>query len=403
MKYSFLATTKEGKVEKGVLEAVNSEEALKELSDRGLLGIYLKKERPKKKWPEISLGKVSSKEKLFFVKHLSVMMKAGLTVGEALEVLKDQAEGKFKKIIADILTFVRKGNTLSSGLTKYPKVFSLLSINLIEAGEASGTLEQNLKYLSIHLEKSEELRKKIKGAMMYPILVLSATIGISLGLATLVLPKITKFYKTLDVELPLLTRGLLWVANLFTNYGWWISGGLILGLLFLILLFRQRFIRPFSHRFILILPIISRITREVQLALFSRVLGTLIKSGLPIDRSLRITQKTIDNIIYHKRIAEILEAVDRGIPISETMAFFERDFPKIVSQMINVGERTGELDNSLLYLAEFYEAEVDNTTKNLANILEPILLVIVGVLVGTVALSIISPIYQLIGTLRLHP
>ena len=331
------------------------------------------------------------------------MLKAGLTVSEALEVLEEQAEGKFKKIIADILTFVRKGNTLSFGLAKYPRVFSLLSINLIEAGEASGTLEQNLKYLSIHLEKDEELRRKIKGAMMYPILVLAATIGVSLGLATLVLPKITKFYKTLNVELPLLTRGLLWIANLFTNYGWWISVGLILGLLFLIWLFRQKFIRPFSHRILLILPIVSRIIRQVQLSRFSRVLGTLIKSGLPIDRSLRITQNTTDNIIYQKKITEILMAVDRGVPISETMAFFERDFPKIVSRMINVGERTGELDNSLLYLAEFYEAEVDSTTKNLANILEPILLVFVGILVGTVVLAIISPIYSLIGELRLRP
>jgi len=403
MKYIFLATTKEGKVEKGILEAANEEKALKELSDRGLSVISLKEEGPRKKWFKIGFGGISSKEKLFFVKHLAVMMKAGLTVGEALEVLKDQSEGKFKKIIADILSFVRKGNTLSSGLAKYPRVFSLLFVNLIEAGEASGTLEQNLKYLSIHLEKNEELGRKIKGAMMYPILVLVATIGISLGLATLVLPKITKFYRTLDIELPLLTRGLLWVADLFTIYGWWISIGLILGLLFLIWFFRQKFIRPFAHRILLILPLVSRIIREVQLARFSRVLGTLIKSGLPIDRSLRITQKTTDNIIYQEKIAEILVSVDRGVPISETMAFFERDFPKIVSRMINVGERTGELDNSLLYLAEFYEAEIDSTTRNLANILEPILLVFVGILVGTVVLSIISPIYQLIGTLRLHP
>lgn len=403
MKYSFLATTKEGKIKKGILKAANKEKLLKELSNRGLSIISFKKESSRKKWLEISFGGVSSRDKLFFVKHLSVMMKAGLTVGEALEVLKDQAQGKFKKIIADILTLVRKGNTLSFGLSKYPRVFSLLSVNLIDAGEASGTLEQNLRYLSIHLEKNEELRKKIKGAMMYPVLVLSATIGISLGLATLVLPKITKFYKTLNVELPLLTRGLLWVANLFANYGWWISGGLILGLLFLIWLFRQKFIRPFSHRLFLILPIVSRLVRQVQLARFSRVLGTLIKSGLPIDRSLKITLKTTGNIIYQKKISQILKAVDRGVPISETMAFFERDFPKIFSRMINVGERTGELDSSLLYLAEFYETEVDNTTKNLSNILEPILLIFVGILVGTVVLSIISPIYQLIGTLRLHP
>ncbi|MBU1118373.1 type II secretion system F family protein [Patescibacteria group bacterium] len=352
-----------------------------------------------KKRKNISLEYVRITDKVLFTKNLALMLKAGLTINEALNVSVDQANGSFKKALEDINDRVTAGTAFSEGLRRHPRLFSTLFVSIVRVGEKSGTLVESLNQLTNQLEKERTLKSKITQAMMYPVIVLITLVLVGAGISIFVLPKLTSLFNVFQGEIPFSTQVLLWIVDVMSKWGIYIIGGGILLVVFLILIVKTKPIRPIWHALLLRIPVIGKIARNLNLARTTRNLGTLLQSGLPIVESLDIVSRSIPNESYKRKIHAISEEVQTGTEIHTSMEGAEHIFPKIASRMIAVGERSGRLDEVLLYLADFYENEVDKASQNLSTTLEPILLVIVGIAVGFVALAIITPIYQLTATI----
>jgi type IV pilus assembly protein PilC len=350
----------------------------------------------------ILFSSISLQEKLLFTKHLSVMIKSGIPLAESIELLAFQTKNKeFKNILNSILLDIQNGQSLSKSISKFPKIFSNFFISLVTIGEKTGTLEKSLQFLSIQLSKDYSLKKKIQGALMYPGLIFAATIIVGGFISLVILPQLVDFFSVFDQELPLSTRFLLSFANLMKDYGLLIFGGLILFFILLIFFLRLPFIKKHWHSFILKLPLFGKIIHFSQLARFSRNLGILLQSGIPIVSALETTAQTLNNLKFKTDINLISKRLSKGKKISEIINDGDfSEFPNLVTKMIGVGEQTGHLEDTLLYLADFYEEEIDNISKNLNTILEPFLLLFIGLIVAFVALAVISPIYQLTGSIR---
>lgn len=404
MKFSYVAFDAKNKVQKGITEAASLKEATKLLIDQGWYVTKIKpRGRAKVGFREFSLGRVPLVNLALFIKHLGIMIKSGISLNEALETIAGQTSSKkFIKIINQVLERVKAGRTLSSALAEHSKIFDPLMINIIRIGEESGTLEGNLEYLAGELEDRLDLRQKIKTATLYPIIILIATFGLGIVLAYFVLPKITRLFETLSFELPLTTKILLWTAKIMDLYGAYIFLGIIAFGIFFRFLITRKFMKPFWHRLLTKSPIIGSIIINYNLALVSRTIGVLLKSGLTIDQAISVASETTNNAVYKKRLKEILTQVQKGKRFSDALSSFKDSkrqplFPLLAIKMIGVGERSGQLSESFTYLANYFAKEVDNTTKNLTTIIEPILLVSIGLIVAFVALSVISPIYQITG------
>lgn len=407
MKFNYVAFDANNKNEKGVIEAENLREATKLLLGQGW---FIKKISPKGRSKgggrEISFGRVSLLDKALFVKHLSTMLKSGISITEALEVISDQSNSsKFRKIIENVLGQVISGQSLGKALEKYPKVFDPLFINIIKVGEDSGTLEENLEYLANELEDRLELIRNIRAASFYPAIILVATGGLALILSYFVLPQITRLFTSLDFDLPLSTKILLFVADVMDKHGLWVIGGIVGSLIGFKVLISQSFAKPAWHWFLLKVPVIGSTIINYNLVMMNRTLSILLTSGLTIDQAMKITIETTGNRVYKKKIEQILPQIEKGKTMSSAISGFKQSkrhplFPLLVVKMISVGERSGRLDESLKYISEYFAKEVDNTTKNLTTVIEPILLISVGLAVGFIAISVISPIYQITGQFR---
>ena len=348
------------------------------------------------------INRISFFEKVFLAKSLALMIRAGLPLRESIATIQEQSKSKtFKKILDDILKSIDNGQSLTTSLSRHPNIFDSLYINMIKIGEESGTLAENLGHLSLQLEKSHELRSKVKAAMIYPAIILTAVIILGLALTFFVLPQITPIFKTFDIQLPLATRILIAFTEIIQNYGLFILIGVVALSVILFLISRFRPVKFLIHKITLKIPIAGAISRNVNIAHFSRTLGVLLKSGITVVSALDITQTTLGNLVYQKELVEVAEEVQRGKPISDYLRKKETIFPLTVSRMVEVGEKTGNLEETLLYLSNFYEAEVDRSVKSLSTILEPILLLIIGAVVGFIALAIITPIYDITRGLHL--
>lgn len=405
MFFHFVASTKKGKMEKGEMEASNERAAVESLRARDLLVITLH-EKKKLNFHASKifdkLGLVPNLEKVVFTKHLSLMLRAGMTLNEALDTLRGQTNSsQMKKIIGDLLRGVEKGESLASGLGRYKKIFSNFYTSAVQAGEESGELEENLSRLAEQMMKDFELRRRVKSAMMYPVVVLGATTLLGLALSIVVFPKLARLFKTFDIKLPLLTRMLLATTDFLQHYILYAAGLLVVLVVILRWISERKTVRPVLHKLILRLPVFGKISRNLNLARFARTLGALLQSGLTIGRALEITTETLGNYSYKKNLSLVSIEVSKGGKLSKSLATFPTLFPPMVCQMVSVGEKSGKLEEVLFYLAEFYEAEVDAATKNLSTILEPVLLVVIGVIVAGVALAVVTPLYQLTSGLRI--
>lgn len=353
--------------------------------------------------PQITIFKrVSHQERLLFTKHFATMIKAGIPIAEAVETMVEQTSSPyFKKILSSILDDINNGKNLASSLKKFPKTFDQFYVSLIEVGEESGNLVENLEFLAAQLSKDYSLRKKIQGAMLYPGIVLTATVIMGSFISLYVLPKLVDFFNSFDVELPVTTRILIKFSTLMKDYGIFVFAGAIILLVALRFLLNSKKVKPHWHSIILKLPLIGKLISYGQLARFSRNLGTLVKSGVPIVKGLEITSNTMSNIRFKNDLDKLSKSLSKGKNIGSSMEKQHfSEFPLLVSRMISIGEKTGNLDESLIYLSNYYDDEVDDISKNFSTILEPILLIIIGLVVGFLALSIISPIYQLTGSIR---
>ncbi len=349
---------------------------------------------------EISIFGVSLSQKVLLAKHLSIMLKSGLPLPEALKIIRDQSSGKLKKVLTGVLSSVKAGRSLSESFSYYPRTFSGLFINVVKSGEVSGNLEKNLANIAEQLERERKLKSKIKGAMFYPIVVSVVAFGLGMALAFFVLPKITPLFEGLQMDLPITTKFLIWFSHLIRDYGGWLLSG-ILGFVFLLVwLARQRFSRPVTHWLLLKIPLIKKISSDTNLARFCRTLAMLLKSGLNIDEALEVSKDSLNNYYFRKSLSKVSSHVSRGSKISGSLSDFKDLYPAIVIQMIKVGEESGRLEETLFYLGDFYNGEVDNATKSLSTVIEPALLIVIGAVVAFLALSIITPIYEITGNIR---
>jgi type II secretory pathway component PulF len=398
MKYNYLALDSEKKVKKGNILAKSEKDAMAQLNAKSLDVMTLKKSRfGGAAGQQIAIGHISRIDLLMFMKQLSIMLKAGISIFEALAMLKEQSKGKLNILLTKVLDDVSAGTTLANSLAKYPKDFPDLIVQLISSGELSGTLEDNLQYIAEFVHKDIDLRKKVRGAMMYPIIVFVAVLGLTMSIGLFVMPQILPLFESLNVELPLSTKIMLWFANLFEAYGILIIIGMIAGGILTPIIMELKFVRPITHRMYVRMPVFGVIVRQLYLARFFRVFATLMDAGISIDKSLKIAHDIIYNYAYKKEIKYMQSSVMQGEPISEAAKNNMFLFPTMVTHMMRVGERSGKLSDSLDYVGKYYESEVDDKLKNLSTLLEPVLLVFIGLIVGGVALSIIGPIYSLTG------
>jgi len=346
--------------------------------------------------------RVSLQERVLFARHLAVGIKAGMTLQDSLRlILRQSKSSAMKKILNQIIEDTSAGMYLSASMQRFQGVFGQLFINIVNVGETSGTLSENLSYLAQEMKKAKDLRSKVKGAMIYPMVILVATLGIVGGLMIGIFPKILPVFANLKVELPITTKILIAVSNFVTAYTLWIVLGIIFSILAVWVVSHYEWYKRAWHFMLLRLPIIGKIVVKVNISNITRIMGLLLNSGVQVIEAVNITATALENRMYRRELKTAAETLRRGEFFSIYLAKNERMFPIIVVNMIQVGENTGNLVDNLQYLSEFYEQEVDEVLKNMSSIIEPFLLLFMGLLVGFIALSVITPIYQISESLTL--
>lgn len=404
-RYFYTAQSLEGETKSGTLEAKDTHQLAQKLRREGLVLIkaILEEEKKAKKF-EISLsffGGVSLTEKMMFTRNLQVMIATGLPFPRALRILSEQAKNeKFKSAISDVAEEIVKGKSFSEGLSKHPNIFSELFQSMVKVGEEAGTLEEVLRILTEQMEREHDLKSKIKGAMIYPAFIIVAMLGIGVLMLVTVIPQLADTFEELGIELPPATRLVIAIGNFLAHY-WYLLPLIILGAF---VLFRAISQTKSGKRIIdnlfLKIPIISPIVKNTNAAYTVRILGSLIASGVPIVRSLEVTSGSLGNIYYTEALAQAAEKVRKGAKLSETLKPYQHIYPLLVIQMIEVGEETGQTSDILTKLADFYEEEVANATKNLSAIIEPVIMLIIGAAIGFFAVSMIQPMYSMLGSIQ---
>lgn len=338
-------------------------------------------------------------EKIIFTRHLAIIIKSGMTLIDALEMLKKQTKSRsFVKILDQVIKDVTGGQSLSDSLGKYKNIFGDLFVNFIRVGESSGALAENLEYLSQELKKKREIRKKITSAMIYPAVILVATVGIVALLVLFIFPKIFPVFTSLNVKLPVTTRLLIAGSDLIAKKGGIILALLAAAVLIFWLLLKIPKVRFYSHWLLLKMPLLGGMAVSVNMTSFSRTFGLLLKSGIKIVEAVNITADTLTNLIYRQELKALAVSIQKGETLAKHLTAKPHLFPAMASGMVAIGENTGNLSETLVYLSEFYESELDELVKNLTDVLEPLLMVTMGVVVGFIAISIITPIYGITQT-----
>ncbi len=344
----------------------------------------------------------SIKEQAHFAKRLSFLVKAGVPIVESLRILKRQSKSTSRSKIFDmVISDVSNGQYLATSLKKLPHIFGDFAINIIKVGESSGTLDINLNYLSEELKKKQALKQKIVGALIYPLFITTATVALTILLTVFIFPKIQPIFDSLHVVLPITTRILIFISNFLRNFGIYLFGALILFIVaFFSALKRFEAFHYVVDKLILKLPFFGSITKSYNMTNFCRTLGLLLKSGVRVTDALSITGDTTHNLVYRRECHLAAKGVLRGEKISKHLEKRSELFPDITSQMIAIGESTGNLSETLVYLSELYESEVDDLTKGLSSSIEPVLMIFMGGMVGFIAVSVITPIYEITQNLQ---
>ncbi len=398
--FNYSAADKEGKITSGTIDAASSFAAGHLLKDQGLVPLDLAEKKSLNFMALMSnLGSVPLKQKIAFIQNLDLLLRSGVSAPRAMRIISQQTNNKkFKNIIATMAAQVEAGKSMHEAMAEYPKIFSHIFVSMVEVGELSGNLEKSLEYLRIQLQRESELKSKTKGAMIYPGVIISAMVIIGIVLSIFVLPNLTATFKDFDTKLPLATRLVVGFSDYMAAHSLIVIGGLILFIICAVLFLRSRLGKRFLAAFILRMPLINPIVKKVNMARFSRILGSLMKSGIAVVQGLQVTSEAMDNVYYREVLAEAAESVKLGKPVTQALAEHPRLFPFIVTQMLAIGEETGNLEDILDQLALHFEAEVDDTMKNMSSIIEPILLLVIGGVVGFLALALISPIYNMTGS-----
>lgn len=345
------------------------------------------------------LSSVSLHEKILFARNLSAMLSAGLPLSRALSVAKRQAKPRFAEIIGTLVEEIRTGGTLSSGLSRHPEVFSSLFSSMVRAGEESGSLAESLRVVGNQMEKSYLLLKKVRGALIYPAIVMTAMVGVAILMLIYVVPSLTATFEELHVDLPFQTQIIISISKFLENHLFLSLFGLLaLVVGFIAIVRTPRGKRALDYTLVRI-PAIGNIVKETNSARTARTLSSLLSAGVPVLFAIGITRDVLQNSYYKDVLEKAEEATKIGSPMSEVFGKAEKYYPPLVSEMIAVGEETGSVPSMLEKLAIFYEEEVDQKTKDLSTIIEPVLMVVIGAGVGFFALAMITPTYSLMGSI----
>lgn len=401
-KYLYIAKSLKGEAKSGILEAPDEHQLARILRSEGyLLTSVSIEEQEKKKFSFSFSRRVSLTEKMLFTRNLQIMIAAGIALPKALTILSSQMKSKkMKNALLEVGNEIMKGKSFANSLAKYPNIFNKFFTSIIKVGEESGTLEEGLKVLTRQMERERDLRSKVIGAMVYPAVIICAMIGIGILMLTMVVPSLAETFKGLNVELPATTKFIIFLGT-FLAAKWYVLILIIIGLVFLIRqISKTKSGKKFFDLISLKLPIISPIIKKTNAAHTVRTLSSLIVAGVPIIEALDIVSGTLGNVYFKNAIVEATEKVKKGIKLSEALKPNEKLYPSLVVQMIQVGEETGETSGILLKLADFFEEEVTEVTKNLSSVIEPLLMLLIGGVVGFFAVSMFQPIYSMIGSIQ---
>jgi type IV pilus assembly protein PilC len=347
-------------------------------------------------WVSDHLTHVPVVQKILFISHLRTMVKAGLSLIDALRILSEEIENKkLRRVIGELKEGIEKGQQFSEVLARYPKVFPSLYVSMIAAGETAGKMETALEQVYNQMKKSHELNSRIRGAMMYPAVIVAALIGISIEVVVFILPKLMVMFKEFDAKLPLATRILIAITDFTTNNGLWLLLGIIIFIIAAVWLLRLPQVKRVVHRCNLHLPIAGPIIKKINLARFTLTLASLLESTIPIIEATRISAEVQSNVIYRENLLAVSESLKKGETLSEILARYPLTFPPMVTEMIMVGERSGKTEDMLHELSEYYQGEVDSTMRNFTTIIEPVIILILGLAVAGIAVAVIMPMYSL--------
>ena len=398
--FEYRARDKKNRITTGVVEAPSISAADKMLSEQGWLVLSVKK---RKKTAHLEdylkfLNRVSTRDLVAFSRQFAVMIAANLPVVQALRVLVKQTTNTyFETIISEMANEVEGGAKLSAALSHYPNIFSDFYVNIVGSGETIGKLDKVLHYLADQQEKDYDLMSKIKGAMIYPIFVLMAMAGIGVVMMIFVIPKLTDVLKETGGDLPMATKILMGASDFMIHYWWLLLGGVIVLAVTVRVFLKTPAGKKFFDYFLLKLPIFGKLFQRIYLIRFTRSLATLVVGGVALTKSLKITAGIVGNTVYRDLITRTIKEVEEGNSIS-TVFMESKEMPQMVSQMLIVGEKTGRIDKVLERLTDFYTMEMDNLITNLTSLMEPLIMVILGVGVGIMVAAIIMPMYNMAGS-----
>jgi type IV pilus assembly protein PilC len=394
--YAWKGKNRMGEVQEGVLVSDSRDAAAATLKRNG---IEVMNVRVMAGDGTKSFGKVPAKELAIFTRQFSVMIDAGLPLVQCLEILgAQQAHKGFQRIIEAVQADVEKGSTLQTALSKHPKAFNDLYVNMVGAGESGGILDIILQRLSGYIEKAVKLTSKVKGAMTYPIAVITIALTVVVVIMVKVIPVFSAMYDGMGAKLPFPTIICMAISNALISYSWLI----IIAVVLIVVGLKQYYKTPAGHlqidALMLKIPVLGDLLRKVAVARFCRTLGTLISSGVPILEGMDITARTAGNMVIQNAILKSKDAVEQGRNISAPLAE-TKVFPPMVVQMVGVGEATGALDAMLSKVADFYEDEVDNAVSNLTSLMEPVMIALLGGIIGFIVVAMYMPIFNMANVL----
>ena len=400
--FAYKAKKANGEVYKGTIDSKDRYELYRILKEAGEEVVDVQEKSSNKFLSmEFSLsGSIKTQEKINFARNLGSMLIAGLPLSRALNVMERQTSNKqMKKVLLALQKDISEGKTLSQAMSAQKKVFSQLFISMVAAGEQSGTIAESLKIVGNQMEKTHALQRRIKGAMMYPAVIVVAIILIGILMLTYVVPTLMKTFSELKLDLPASTRFILWVSNLVQHQG------LILLLIVIVLVVllkiwsKQKNGKKIIHYAFLRIPIIGNIIKETNTARTARTLSSLLTSGVDMVESVKITSEVIQNVHYKAVLEKAGETIKKGDPISKVFTENSKLYPIFLGEMMSVGEETGKIGEMLMGVAVYYEEDVDQKTKDMSTIIEPFLIVFIGAVVGFFAVAMISPMYSLVNVI----
>lgn len=394
--FTYLARDLGGIDHKGTIETSDEAQVARILGKKHLVLISAKaKKANQQTFIDRIVNRVSFNDLVIATRQLATMIEAGLVLSEALDILVEQQSNKrFKQVLGEVSMDVKSGLEFASALRKHPDIFPLLYANLIQAGESSGKLDTTLKQMATNLEKEREFRSRVRGAFIYPVMILVMMFVVMMIMMFFVIPRLTALYTQSSIELPLPTKILIFTSNSLINY-WWLM------LIFVVVgsILFKKWVATSSGRFkfdqiLLKIPVVGKIIQGTTLTEFTRTFGLLTTAGIPLLDALTIVANVIGNSVYRRALQDTFKGVERGLTFSAQIDSVGV-FPRIIPQMFRVGEETGKVDEVSFKLAEYFESESDHLVKNLTVIIEPVILVVLGIGVAFLVLSIILPIYKL--------